>query len=153
MHYDVQIWSHLWGTWGGGGGQRKNFWRGMCPQVPLVDVTVALGIYLNKILVMWYTIRETKTKNLIHNIALQCTICRFLVLSVTIYKISCVLRTLWLISYHVYIRLSKYGFNVTAYFSVLFYKINGRNCYVLVQTRDHSRSRYCLETRQTSKRL
>ena len=40
------------------------------------------------------------------------------------YKISCVLRTLWLVSYHVYIRLCKHGCDVTACFPVLFYKRN-----------------------------
>lgn len=36
-----------------------------------------------------------------------------------LYKISCVLRTLWLVSYHVYIRLCKHG-DITAYFTVLY---------------------------------
>ena len=41
-----------------------------------------------------------------------------------IYKIRCVLRTLLLVSYCVYIRLCKHDCNVTAYFPVLFYKRN-----------------------------
>ena len=41
--------------------------------------------------------------------------------TIHIYKISCVLRTLWLVSYCVYIRLCKHGCDVTAYFLLLFY--------------------------------
>ena len=40
------------------------------------------------------------------------------------YKTSCVLRTLWLVSYRVYIRLCKHGCDITACFPVLFYKRN-----------------------------
>ena len=44
--------------------------------------------------------------------------------AIYIYKISCVLRTLWLVSYRVYIRLCKHGCDVTEYFPVIFYKRN-----------------------------
>ena len=46
---------------------------------------------------------------------------RDILLNIQIYKLRCVLRTLWLVSYRLYIRLSKYGCDVTAYLPVLFY--------------------------------
>ena len=45
-------------------------------------------------------------------------------LYINIYKISCVLRTLWLVSYRINIRLCKHGSDVTACFPFLFYKRN-----------------------------
>ena len=44
---EIRPWERGGGTWGGG---TANLGGGMCPQAPLDDVTVALGIYLAKIL-------------------------------------------------------------------------------------------------------